>query len=156
MVNLKWQFFIIIVQIWINITALTIHVVPDHPNIINCPSQSCTTLDDLLLNNSLFGMSDLELKLLPGVYNVTSNIVIQYVHNVSFIGVASKPKSVVLKCFYRTFFQLISSHNVTISNLIFDQCGGYINWLLSGSLSANDKKCHTLLAYILLGALLFQ
>ena len=123
--------FTITQLLWINVVSLVIHVVPDHPNIINCPSQPCTTLDDLLLNNSLSNISNVEFKLLPGVYNATSNIVIQHVHNVSFVGVVNKSVSVVLKCFYRTSLQVICSYNVTISNLILQQCGGYRNWLLS-------------------------
>ena len=113
------------------IAALTIHVVPDHPNIINCPSQPCTTLDDLLPNNSLSNISNVEFKLLPRVYNVTSTIKIECVHNVSLIGVVYKSMSIVLKCFYRVSLQVICSYNVTISNLVFEQCGGYSNWLLS-------------------------
>ena len=116
-----------ITQLWINVVSLDINVVPDHPNTINCPSQPCTTLDDLLLNNSLSDISNVEFKLLPGVYDVTSNIVIQRVHNVSFVGVEYASMDVMLKCFNSVSFQVISSYNVTISNLSFTQCGGYKN-----------------------------
>ncbi|XP_065915481.1 uncharacterized protein [Dysidea avara] len=128
---MKWIVLFTITQLWINVVALVIHVVPDHPNIINCPSQPCTTLDNLLLNNSLSNISNVEFKLLPGVYNVTSNLVIQHVHNVSFVGVEYASMDVILKCFYRTSFQVVYSYNATISNLVFEQCGGYRNWLLS-------------------------
>ena len=110
--------------------AVRTYIVSECSDVIFCPSQPCTTLDDLLLNNSLSNISNVEFKLLSGVYNVTSNILIQHVHNVSFIGVVDKSISVVLKCFYRASFHVIYSYNVTISHLLFEQCGGYDEWLL--------------------------
>ena len=110
--------------------AVGVHIIPKYSDVIFCPSQPYTTLDDLLLNNSLSNISNVEFKLLPGLYSVTSNIVMQHVHNVSFVGVVNKSMSVVLKCFYRASLQVICSYNVTISLLLFEQCGGYGNWLL--------------------------
>ena len=136
---MKWLVTVVFIQLWTKIATLTISVVSDPPNIINCP-QPCTTLNDLLLNNSLSNISNVEFKLLPGVYNVTSNIVIQHVHNVSFVGVVNKSVSVVLKCFYRASLQVICSRSVTIPNLLFEQCGGYTNWLVPARTGARCQS----------------
>jgi len=83
------------------------------------------------MNNSLSNISNVVFKLLPGEYNVTSNIVIQHERNVSFGGAMDTSGSVVLKCFNGAFFRVICCDHVTVSNMMFDDCGGYSNWLQS-------------------------
>jgi len=119
-----------IVVLWMNFAA-AVRIIPEYWDVIYCLSQPCITLDDLLLNNNLSNISNVEFMLLPGVYNVASNIVMQYVHNVSFVGVLNKPMGVILNCFYRTSLQIICSYNVTISNSIFELCGWYSYWIPS-------------------------
>jgi len=106
--------------------ATTCYVASEHHL---CPSQPCTTLDDLILNNSLSNISNVEFKLLPGVYEVTSNIVMQHAHNVSFSG--SNISDVTINCGGNNAFVIAYSYNVTISNLIFEYCDGKINQLLA-------------------------
>jgi len=106
---------------------VTVYIIPEYPDVVSCPTQPCTTLDDLLLNNSLSNISNVEFKLLPGVYNVTSNIVIQHAHNVFFGGGVfdtSVSYGVVLNCFNNVSFYVLCSYNITLSNLVFDHCGG--------------------------------
>ena len=131
---MKWIFCIAILKLWIIATAVKLcHVIPVYSYTTYC-LQPCTTLDDLLLNNSLSNISNVEFKLLPGVYNVTSNIVIQHVHNVSFVGITnSKAPEVILKCSSGVFFVVIDSFNVTISNFILKQCHGREHSVISRS-----------------------
>jgi len=105
----------------------------------HCPSQPCTTLDDLLLNNNLSNISNVEFNLLPGVYNVTSNIVLQHVYNVSFVG--SNVSNVIINCDENAFV-LAYSHNVTISNLIFQHCDGTIDQLSLACTEGQDTYLH--------------
>jgi len=94
-----------------------------------CPSQPCTTLDDLLLNNSLSNISNVEFKLLPGVYHVTSNIVIQHVHNVSFGGVVNESvdeQQVIIACHKAS---LILSHSCSVT-IASQHCGSKVDWEL--------------------------
>ena len=117
--------FIFAVHVISTCTATKIlHVVlPDNVSDVNCPSQPCATLGQYLLDNgSLPVLSDVEYYFLPGEYHITSTLKITEAINILLTGVSLSPVEVV--CQSQSYVDVSQSYNVTIRNLVFDQCNG--------------------------------
>ena len=114
--------FISIVHVISTCTATKIlYVLPDNVSDVNCPSQPCATLGQYLLDNgSLPVLSDVEYYFLPGEYHITFVLKIWNAINILLTGVSFSP--VKLVCQSKSYVHVSQSYNVTIRNLVFDQC----------------------------------
>ena len=85
-----YQAFIIIFCI---VSTEILYVIPDNStDDVSCPSQSCVTLSQYLLDNgTLPVVSNVEYHFLPGEHHVPVNLTLQNLHNFSIIGTVSKP-----------------------------------------------------------------
>ena len=100
-----------------------LYVLPDNVSDVNCPSQPCATLGQYLLDNgSLPVLSDVEYHFLPGEYHINNNIDIREGFNFSLIGFDLLPVKLVCKSHH--YVGVFFSYNVTIRNLVFNQCSG--------------------------------
>ena len=120
------HWFISIVHVISTCTATKIlYVLPDNVSDVNCPSQPCATLDQYFLDNgSLPVKSNVEYYFLPGEHQVKNAIGIVRAFNISLIGFGLLPAKLV--CSSQSFVGVLYSHNVTVTNLVFDQCSGIL------------------------------
>ena len=102
-----------------------LYVLPDDVSDDNCPSQPCATLGQYLLDNgSLPVLSDVEYYFLPGEYHVVNAIDIVGAYNISLVGFGMSP--VKFLCWPQSYVSAFYSYNVTIKNLVFNQCNGIL------------------------------
>ena len=102
-----------------------LYVLPDNVSDVNCPSQPCATLGQYLLDNgSLPVLSNVEYHFLPGDHHVANNVDIEEAFNFSLIGFGLSQTKLVCKSHY--YVAVFLSYNVTIRNLVFSQCSGYV------------------------------
>ena len=100
-----------------------LYVLPDNVSDVNCPSQPCATLGQYLLDNgSLPVLSDVEYQFLPGEHHVVNIINVHDAFNFSLIGFGLSPAKLV--CRPQSYIGVFFSYNVTIENLVFNQCSG--------------------------------
>ena len=102
-----------------------LYVLPDNVSDVNCPSQPCATLGQYLLDNngSLPVLSDVEYHFLPGEHYLTNIINVEKAFNFSLNGIGLSPASLV--CWSQVYYvSVVYSYNVTIRNLVFNQCNG--------------------------------
>ena len=105
------------------IATKTLYVLPDSESDVNCPSQPCATFHQYFLDNrSVTVISDVQYYFLPGEHNVYDVANLIKIHNVSFIGLGLSPAKLV--CSPQKYVAMIHSFNVTIKNLVFNQCSG--------------------------------
>ena len=111
-----------------NFTATKIlYVVPDNStDAVSCPSQPCATLSQYLsVNGTLPVASNVEYHFLPGEHHVPANMTLQDLHNFSIIG-TNQPSPlavlVLVDCPQSYIINIIDSYNVTIANVMFQQC----------------------------------
>ena len=116
--------FIFTVHVISTCTATKIlYVLPDNVSNVNCPSQPCTTLGQYMLDNgSLPVLSDVEYYFLPGEHHITYDLMIRKAINILLTGVSLSP--VELVCQSQSYVSVSQSYNVTIRNLMFNQCDG--------------------------------
>ena len=120
---MNWWFISIVHVISICTATKILYVLPDSASDVNCPSQPCATLGQYLLGNrSLPVLSDVEYYFLPGKHHLVNNINMIEVFNFSLIGYDLSPAKLV--CWSQSFVGVHYSYNVTIRNLVFDQCNG--------------------------------
>ena len=65
------------------------YVLPDNSTNASCPSQPCATLSQYieLYDTSRISTSNVKFLFLSGTHSLTSNIIMQRVHNVTMVGV---------------------------------------------------------------------
>ena len=116
--------FIFTVHVISTCTATKIlYVLPDNVSDVNCSYQPCATLGQYLLDNgSLPVLSDVEYHFLPGEHHITHVLKIQKAINILLTGFGLSP--VELVCQSQSYVSVFFSYNVTIRNLVFDQCNG--------------------------------
>ena len=115
----------VIVHVISTCTATKIlYVLPDNVSDVNCPSQPCATLGQYLLDNgSLPVLSDVEYYFLPGEHRLNNNTLdIVGALTFSLIGSPFLPAKLVHQS--QSYVSVFYSYNVTIRNLVFDQCSG--------------------------------
>ena len=99
------------------------YVLPDNVSHVNCPSQPCATLGQYLLDNgSLPVLSNVEYHFLPGEHHVDNAIDIEEAFNFSLIGCGLSLTKFV--CRSQAYVRIFRSYNITIRNLVFNQCSG--------------------------------
>ena len=76
----------------------------------------------MLNDGSLPILSDVEYYFLPGEHQVDNIVGIVRAFNFSLIGFGLPPAK--LLCLSQSYVGVLYSHNVTIRNLVFDQCSG--------------------------------
>ena len=115
---------IFIVHVISTCTATKIlNVLPNNVSDVNCPSQPCATLGQYLLDNgSLPVLSDVEYHFLPGEHHITFVLKIWKAVNLLLGGVSLSPVELVFQS--QSYMSVFQSYNVTIRNLVFDQCNG--------------------------------
>ena len=117
-----WLFSIVHVISTCTATEI-LFVLPDNVSDVNCPSQPCATLGQYLLDNgSLPVLSDVEYQFLPGEHHVVNIINVHDAFNFSLIGFGLSPAKLV--CRPQSYIGVFFSFNVTIENLVFNQCSG--------------------------------
>ena len=113
--------FIFTVHVISTCTATKIlHVLPDNVSDVNCPSQPCATLGQYLLDNG--SLPDVEYYFLPGEHHITSALKIMEAINILLTGVSLSPVELVYQS--QSYVDVSQSYNVTIRNLMFNQCDG--------------------------------
>ena len=120
------HWFVFILSVISTCTATKIlYVLPDNVSDVNCPSQPCATLGQYLLDNgSLPVLSDVEYRFLPGEHHVVHIINVEKAFNFSLNGIGLSSASLV--CRSQSYVGVFLSNNVTITNLVFDQCNGVL------------------------------
>ena len=102
------------------------YVLPDHSTNADCPSQPCGILSRYLSN---INISNIKLLFLSGKHTLTSSITMEYVHNVTMIGVNyNNLVPATIFCNSESALPAIifaNSSNITVANLVFKNCGGY-------------------------------
>ena len=105
--------------------AKILYVLPDDVSDHNCPSQPCATLGQYLLDNgSLPVLSNVVYYFLPGEYHVVNAIDVVGAYNISLVGFGTSP--VKFLCWPKSYVSAFYSYNVTIKNLVFNQCNGIL------------------------------
>ena len=100
-----------------------LYVLPDNVSDVNCPSQPCATLGQYLLDNeSLPVLSDVKYRFLPGEHHVVNIINVHNALNFLLIGFGLSPAKLI--CKPQSYIAVFFSYNVTIKNLVFNQCSG--------------------------------
>ena len=124
-------FFLVASIIWLAMATKVLYIIPESSSIAKCPSQPCATLSQYLLNNSLISfVSDFNIYLLPGNHRVITDMEMWNVSNVSLIGINSNVSSLaILDCLSKSHIAFYDSYNITITNLVFNQCDGKINFI---------------------------
>ena len=122
------SFIFAIVEIYILTATERLYALPDkltNENATSCPSQSCATLSQYLLDDgTLPVVSNVEYHFLPGEHHVPANMILQNLHNFSIIGTISNSSSpvVLVGCLQWYVIDIINSHFVTIKNVMFQHC----------------------------------
>ena len=100
-------------------------VLPDDSTNVSCPSQPCATLSQYLLDNNgtLPVVSNVEYHFLPGEHHLHITMKLEYLSNVSFVGIESDVSSpvILVSCFNNPYFHILikRSQNVTIGKITF-------------------------------------
>ena len=119
-----WNCFVIFVISTCTATEI-LYVLPDNVSDVNCPSQPCHTLDQYLLDSrSLPVLSNVEYRFLPGEHYVVKVISIELAVHLTLSGSGLSPAKLV--CLPVTLVSIYSSYNITIRNLVFDQCNANV------------------------------
>ena len=116
-----------VVEIYLSTATEILYVVPDNSTNVTCPSQPCATLSQYTLDNgTLPVVSNVEYHFLPGEHHVPANMTLQNLHDFSIIGtnIISSSPVVLVGCSQSYVVNVINSHYVTISNVMFKHCGG--------------------------------
>ena len=112
-------------MIWIVTANKIFYIIPENSTIANCPSQPCVTLSQYLLNNSITTVvSDINIYFLPGNHHVIVDMEMWNVSNISLIGINNHISSAMLDCLSKSHIAFYGSYNITITNLVFNQCDG--------------------------------
>ena len=104
-----------------------LYVLPDNVSNVNCPSQPCATLGQylrILDNGSLPVLSDVEYHFLPGDHHVVNVVNVEKAFNFSLIGFGLSLAKLI--CWSQLYVGVQFSYNVTIKNLVFNQCNGVL------------------------------
>ena len=120
--------FLVISHIWLTTATDTLYIIPENSTATNCPSQPCATLSGYVLNSSLISfVSNFDIYFLPGKHHLITDMEFWNVSNVSLIGIDNHKSSLVmLNCFSKSHIAFYSSHNITITDVAFNQCDGII------------------------------
>ena len=116
--RLSWT--IVIITLRIKVAAEILHVLPNNPTNVSCPSQPCATLSQYLLDNNgtLPVASNVEYHFLPGEHHINNTTILHNLSNFSFSGISNK--FVGLICCSKLY--IYNSKNVTITSIDFMQC----------------------------------
>ena len=113
------------------------YVLPDDSPVsdVSCPSQPCDSLSQYLLNMPVLSMSNVKFMFLSGTHSLTSNITLQHVHNVTMAGVAHYDSVLPIIFCHSTeaIMIFVNSSNITITNLLFENCRGTGPKIFDGS-----------------------
>ena len=106
-----------------------LYIIPENSTVANCPSQPCATLSGYFLNRSLISfISNFNIYLLPGKHHLVTNLELWNVSSVSLIGINNhKASLVMLDCLSKSHIAFYDSYNITIANVLFNQCDSKIN-----------------------------
>ena len=132
-----WFIFIVHVISTCTVTKI-LYVLPDNVSDVNCPSQPCAILDQYLLDGGmplLFLTNDVKYYFLPGEHQVVNGFRMNEVNNFSLVGFGLPPAKIV--CQSQSYVSAFYSYNVTIINLVFDQCSGDLLYNFGYDLAAN-------------------
>ena len=77
-----------------------------------------------IMDHCLLYVSDVEYHFLPGEHHLTNIINVEKAFNFSLNGIGLSPASLV--CRSQSYVGVFLSYNVTITNLVFDQCNGVL------------------------------
>ena len=124
----KVHTILLFIQIWNSAATEILYVLSDNStDAVSCPSQPCATLSQYLLDNgTLPVVSNVEYHFLPGEHHVPANMTLQNLHNFSIIGTVRKQPPltvlVLVDCPQSYIINIIDSYNVTITNVMLQQC----------------------------------
>ena len=120
-----FSFILTIVEVCISTATEIFYVLPDNSTNDSCLSQPCATLSQYWLHNgTLPVVSNVEYHFLPGEHHVPANMMLQNLHNFPITGTISNSSLpvVLVGCAKSYVINIISSHFVTVTNVIFKYC----------------------------------
>ena len=133
-----------VAQLKISSANKVYYVLPDNTTNTSCPSQPCRVLSQYLSDNTTWSfVSDVEFYFLPGVHQVTSNMVVWHVHNFLVTGFFNSNSPPTLLCHSDVLIIVLYSHNVSISNIILKNCGGSTVPITSRYIKSNNDDYDT-------------
>ena len=120
-------FFPVTSHIWMTMATDILYIIPENSTVA-CPSQPCTTLSGYLSNRSLIpSTSNVNIYFLSGKHHLIIDLEFWNVSSVSLIGVTSHNSSLVmLDCLSNSHIAFYGSYNITITNVVFNQCDSKI------------------------------
>ena len=124
----KVHTILLFIQIWNSAATEILYVLSDNStDAVSCPSQPCATLSQYFLDNgTLPVVSNVEYHFLPGEHHVPANMTLKNLHNFSIIGTVHKQSPlavlVLVDCPQSYIINIIDSYNVTITNVMLQQC----------------------------------
>ena len=122
-----WIFPIVFIMVTCRATTQIFYVLPDgNSSNKSCPSYPCATLTQYLMGNGTMPVvSNVEYRMLPGEHYITTNMKMWGLVNFSFIGITdSHLLSVEFICRSKFAIAIMDSYNVTITNVVLNQCKG--------------------------------
>ena len=133
------------IHICLATATLIFYVQPDNSTNVSCPSQPCATLGQYLLDNNgtLPVVSNVEYHFLPGEHQVPSDVVLQYLTNVTIAGATSNRPMLVSYSYQSKYLLIIThSHKVKLINLVIKQCKASSNgsYLFLGSSTSSKVE----------------
>ena len=129
---INWLFSVGFIVATCTATTQIFYVIPDgNSTNKSCPSYPCATLRQYLMDNGTMAViSNVEYRFLQGQYYITSNMKMWGLSNFSFIGITDNHLSPVeFICWPSFYIGIFYSHNVTITNVVFNQCKGDLRTL---------------------------
>jgi len=103
---------LVINQVWLLTATEVLYVLPDDPTNVRCPSQTCSTLSQYLLdNNGLPVVSNVEYHFLPGEHHLPTTMTLKNLYNISFVGAKSSNAVVLKSCSSNFYFQVAIIHS---------------------------------------------
>ena len=119
--------FLVTSHIWMTMATDILYIIPENSTVANCPSQPCTTLSGYLSNRSLIPFaSNFNIYLLSGKHHLITDLEFWNVSSVSLIGINRNSSLVMLNCLSNSHIAFYGSYNITITNVVFNQCDSKI------------------------------
>ena len=122
-------------------------MIPDRHNYPNSACHHCHNLQYYLLNTTKYFTSNTQFFILSGVHNLRTKLIIQNVHNLSFIGIKRKPFiNTLIQC-KLSHILLINVSQLTVKDIIINAEHSQMSHYLPGWAPLTIKDCSVVLLH---------